>query len=140
MKSACPVGALALFGLFGLLAAVPAQAQDTLAIIINFDRSSPMQGTAALRLDEPVGVLIGNDVSGLQVEPAVIRGLMDSGDAMVTNDGRLRLTPHAQATLQGSVIRNTGVIPANELVVRNGQLYLDQTTTGSGSSLMPKRP
>jgi hypothetical protein len=122
-----PSSFVVILALFGLLSSSSAQTARTMspAVIVNFDPQSPLQGTAALLSDEPVGVLLESGVSGLEVAPEVIRQLMKTGDAVIAKDGRMLLSAHAVNTLQGAVIHASGPEKANELVKRNGQIFLD---------------
>jgi filamentous hemagglutinin family protein len=98
-------------------------------------------GTVALAAGETVVMQIGQNVL-LQVEPATIQTLIDNRAMVMAEGGRVILTAKALDALTSSAINTSGVIRADSLVERGGEIVLEAsgslnvsgTVSASGTS------
>ncbi|MBX3452909.1 filamentous hemagglutinin N-terminal domain-containing protein [Ferrovibrio sp.] len=81
-------------------------------------------GSVALAAGETVVMQIGQNLS-LQVEPATVQALIDNRAMVVAEGGRVILTAKALDTLTSGAINTSGVIRADSLVERGGEIVLE---------------
>ncbi|MCA9469022.1 MAG: filamentous hemagglutinin N-terminal domain-containing protein, partial [Nitrospira sp.] len=84
-------------------------------------------GTVALAAGEAYELHFdqGRQLTTLIVEPATIETLVDNQQAILAPGGLIILSAHAADQLQGSVVKNDGIVNANSLVTRGGRIVLE---------------
>lgn len=84
-------------------------------------------GTVALAAGEAYELHFdqGRQLTSLIVDPATIETLVDNQQAILAPGGLIILSARAADQLQGSVVRNDGIVNANSLVTRGGRIVLE---------------
>ncbi|MFZ9434258.1 MAG: filamentous hemagglutinin N-terminal domain-containing protein, partial [Burkholderiaceae bacterium] len=84
-------------------------------------------GTAALASGEAITLSFNNagtGLAGLTTTPQAIAALVENRSAVLAEGGQIILSAHALATLQGSVIKNSGQLSATSLTEKGGKIVL----------------
>ena len=84
-------------------------------------------GTAALASGEAITLSFNNagtGLAGLTTTPQAVAALVENRSAVLAEGGQIILSAHALATLQGSVIKNSGQLSATSLTEKGGKIVL----------------
>jgi filamentous hemagglutinin family protein len=84
-------------------------------------------GTVALASGEAVTLNFngaGTGLAGITTTPQTIAALVENRSAVLAEGGYIVLSAHAMASLQGSVIRNSGQLSASSLSTQGGKIVL----------------
>lgn len=84
-------------------------------------------GTVALASGEAITLSFNNAGTGLvgiTTTPQVIAALVENRSAVIAEGGQIILSAHALATLQGSVVKNSGQLSATSLIEKGGKVVL----------------
>ena len=84
-------------------------------------------GTVAMASGETVTLNFhrsGTGLAGITTTPQAIAAVVENRSAVLAEGGQIILSAHALATLQGSVVKNSGHLNATSLVERGGKIVL----------------
>ncbi|NBO77681.1 MAG: filamentous hemagglutinin N-terminal domain-containing protein, partial [Betaproteobacteria bacterium] len=84
-------------------------------------------GTVALASGEAITLSFNNagtGLAGLTTTPQAVAALVENRSAVLAEGGQIILSAHALATLQGSVIKNSGQLSATSLTEKGGKIVL----------------
>jgi filamentous hemagglutinin family protein len=84
-------------------------------------------GTVALASGEAITLSFNNSgtgLAGITTTPQTIAALVENRSAVLAEGGQIILSAHALATLQGSVVKNSGQLSATSLSEKGGKIVL----------------
>ena len=84
-------------------------------------------GTVALASGEFITLNFnqaGNGLTGITTTPQTIAALVENRSAVLADSGQIILSAHALATLQNSVVKNSGQLSATSLTEKGGKIVL----------------
>ena len=84
-------------------------------------------GTVALASGEAITLNFngaGTGLAGITTTPQTIAALVENRSAVVAEGGYIVLSAHALASLQGSVVKNSGQLSASSLSTKGGKIVL----------------
>ncbi|HEY8251556.1 MAG TPA: autotransporter-associated beta strand repeat-containing protein, partial [Burkholderiales bacterium] len=88
-------------------------------------------GTVALAAADRVSLdLVGDGLISINVEQAVVNASVVNTGSIEADGGRVFLSARSANALLDTVINNSGIIRANSLVERNGEIVLDGGSAG----------
>ena len=86
---------------------------------------SARMGTVALAAGNAITMDIGGDgLLNLSISQGVVNALIENGGMIRADGGRVLLTAQAAGNLLNTVVNNTGVIQAQTIDNRNGEIFL----------------
>ncbi len=84
-------------------------------------------GTAALASGEAITLNFNNSntgLAGITTTPQTIAALVENRSAVLAEGGQIILSAHALASLQGSIVKNSGQLSASSLSDKGGKIVL----------------
>jgi filamentous hemagglutinin family protein len=88
-------------------------------------------GTVALAAGDRVSLdMIGDGLIRVSVDQAALNASAINAGSIQADGGRVLLTAHSANALLDTVVNNSGIIRAQSLVARNGEIVLDGGTAG----------
>src|SRR5262249_27431649 len=88
-------------------------------------------GTVVLAAGDRISLdMVGDGLIRVSVDQAALNALAINSGTIQADGGRVLLTARSANALLDTVVNNTGVIRANSLVQRNGEIVLDGGNTG----------
>ena len=84
-------------------------------------------GTVALASGEGITLSFNNGgtgLAGITTTPQTIAALVENRSAVLAEGGQIILSAHALATLQGSIVKNSGQLSATSLTEKGGKVVL----------------
>ncbi|NBP46335.1 MAG: hypothetical protein EBU72_14195 [Betaproteobacteria bacterium] len=84
-------------------------------------------GTVALASGEAITLNFnssGTGLAGITTTPQTVAALVENRSAVLAEGGQIILSAHALATLQGSVVKNSGQLSATSLTAKGGKIVL----------------
>ena len=102
-------------------------------------------GTVALASGEAITLSFNNTgtgLAGITTTPQAIAALVENRSAVLAEGGQIILSAHALASLQGSVVNNSGQLSATSLTQKGGKIVLmaDQIALSSTSRIDANGP
>ncbi len=70
-----------------------------------------------------------NDLVNIEVSETNIAALIENKNLIITEEGKVFISAKSRDEVLGSMVKNSGIIEADSLISKNGEIYLESTNT-----------